>query len=85
MEMPLVLGRGLDHEGTKRAKDTKHEGDQSGISLGPGLRASWVRSPDSSITGQESVTSSPSVFWHNAENFKVRFYFVYPKNAGVGV
>jgi hypothetical protein len=34
-----VCGRGLDHEGTKGAKDTKHEGSRQGrISLGPGLR-----------------------------------------------
>jgi hypothetical protein len=34
---------------------------------------------------KKSVTSCPSVFSHDAENFKVRFCFIYTKNAGIGV
>jgi hypothetical protein len=43
------------------------------VGLCPGLRASWVRGylvpcgPDSSMTGQKSVTSCQSVFWHEGE------------------
>jgi hypothetical protein len=40
-----VCGRGLDHEGTKGAKDTKHEGRQGGIWLCPRALGvpNWLR------------------------------------------
>jgi hypothetical protein len=67
---------GLDHEVTKGAKDTKHEGRPERIRLGPGLRASWFRGHD----------SLPGAFLKGlAENFKVRFHFIYTKNARTGV
>jgi hypothetical protein len=89
----------LDHEDTKareehearRARSTKLAQEMRSATtpfvffvLRGFVATSCFRDPDSS-PGQKSVTSCASVFWHGAENFKVRFCFTYPKNPGFGV